>query len=454
MKSKVTIPFSCALVLILFGLLACQSVGVRYSEGVSALPASAVPPELTELLQALPRESGAEADAVVRRWESWVSQRGGLPIVKGREVTFVFYAFEEDSRVERVCLSAPFNGFSDRDELYRHGRSKLFYKTYSLPQIQPTEYVFLVFDRDVARNELDPFNPSMTAGRPRRSLMGIDTERQGTITFFRGPNPPEGFLLRAREITVYTPPGYASRPNQRYPVFYLHDGQNIWDAPTLPFGGWKANTIADQLILDKEIEPLIIVGIANSSRRAEEYVGGSVFYKMTPTLDEDFVTQARRLHDEYRRYVVEVVKPFIDQRYRTLPDEENTAIGGASFGAGVSLSIAFAYPGVFSRVAALSGGNYGPNDPQWNSRPYVMYPWLMETLITAKRPLKIWLDCGTENIDAIFLPRSREMRNHLVRLGWREGVDLRWVEDVGAGHNEREWAKRLPEILRFFFPKR
>jgi enterochelin esterase-like enzyme len=442
------------LVLIVVLLATCQSFGVKYAEGVSVLPKEQVPIELEELFKTLKPQQGPDDEAIVKRWEEWMEGRNGVPIIKGRQITFVYYYPNKEGNITKVSLQADFNQRAENDYLHRYGNSRLFYKTYILPEINLMEYNFLVYDQEIPREELDPHNPAMTPARPRRSIIGYNPANTGIVTFFRGPNPPEGFILRAREISVYTPPGYRERSNERYPVLYLHDGQNVWDGQGLPFGGWKANTIADQLINEKKIEPLIIVGIANSSRRAEEYVGGSVFHKMTPTMDEGFVSQAKRLHEEYRRYVAEVVKPFIDQRYRTLPDAANTGIGGASFGAGVSLSIAFTYPNTFTKVAAVSGGNYAPGDPQWESRPYVMYPWLMDTLIKQKMPIKIWLDCGTVGVDKIFLPRSREMNAHLLRLGWREGIDLRWMEDERADHNERAWANRLPAILTFLYPRR
>ncbi len=442
------------LISLLMILSACQSVSVKYTEGVTVLPPNQYPAELAELFKSLGDRDTPEANDIVKRWEDWMQERGGLPLLQGNKVTFVFFYSNTELNVSRVSLQTDFNNWAEQDYLYRWGQTRLFYKTYQLPEIGLRQYNYLVYDLEIPRIELDPHNPAMTPGRPRRNIMGFDSNKMGIVSFFRGPIPPEGFLVRAREVSVYTPPGYRERPNQRYPVFYMMDGQNIWDGSGLPFGGWKANTIADRLLEERKIEPFIIVGIANSSRRAEEYVGGSIFHKMTPTLDEGFVSQARRLHEEFRRYVVEVVKPFIDKTYRTLPDPANTAIGGASFGAGVSLSIAFAYPGVFGKVAAVSGGNYSPGNPQWEGKPYVMYPWLMDTLIRQKLPIKIWLDCGTENVDALFVPRSREMNEHLLRLGWKEGQDLRWVEDRGAGHNEAAWAKRLPEIFTFLFPRR
>lgn len=444
----------CAVILSMIMLTACQSVNVKYAEGVKVLPQDQYPAELAELFKSLGTEDSPQANEIVKRWENWMQDRKGLPIIKGNQVTFVYFYANTELSISRVSLQTDFNNWSDQDYLYRWGQSRLFYKTYQLAEMVMREYNYLVSDLEIPRIELDPHNPAMTPGRPRRSIMGIDTNNMGMVTFFRGPTPPEGFLVRAREISVYTPPGYREHNNQRYPVFYLMDGQNVWDGPGLPYGGWKANSIADRLIKERKIEPFIIVGIANSSRRSEEYVGGSVFHKMTPTLDEGFVNQAKRLHEEFRRYVAEVVKPFIDSTYRTLPDAPNTAIGGASFGAGVSLSIAFTYPNLFGKVAALSGGNYAPGNPQWEGKPYVMYPWLMDTLIRQKQPIKIWLDCGTENIDAIFLPRSREMNEHLKRLGWKEDQDLRWLEDRGAGHNETAWAKRLGEIFSFLFPRR
>ncbi len=431
-------------------LMSCQSFGVKYAEGVTALGPEAVPPELTELLQSLPLEEVAASEDIVRRWQSWMKDKT-IPIVRGNMVTFIYYSFENP--VEKVSLSAPINNQSDKDFLYRYGKSRLFYKTYTVAEPGLMEYFFYIYEQEIPRVALDSLNPVMTPGKPRRSVLGQDESEKGFVTFFPGPPVQSAMAIRPREVTVYTPPFYNTRPSLRYPVLYMQDGQNIWEGEGLPYGGWKLNTVADSLIREGKMEPVIIVGVANSSRRAEEYVGGSVFYKMTPTLEQGFIDQAKRYHEEFRRYLAEVVKPYIDSKYRTLPDRNNTAIGGSSFGAGVSLSTAFSYPQIYSKVAALSGGNYKPGDSQWEAKPYNMYPWLIETLVKRGESMKIWLDCGTENVDALFLPRSLEMRNALIGLGWREGVDMRWVQDNGAGHNEMAWAERAPDVFKFLFPK-
>src|SRR5215213_8100519 len=138
-------------------------------------------------------------------------------------------------------------------------------------------------------------------------------------------------LGNKRTLCVYLPPGYFLRPQQRYPVLYLHDGQNIFDASTAAFGvEWGAADTADRLIGEGRITPLIIVGIYNTPERMDEY---------TPHRDPQRRVGGRGLH--YARFVADEVKPFIDHQYRTLAGREYTAVAGSSLGGLISLAIAW-----------------------------------------------------------------------------------------------------------------
>ena len=142
------------------------------------------------------------------------------------------------------------------------------------------------------------------------------------------------------DLLVYLPPRYKAERERRFPVLYMHDGQNLFDPETSFIRGkyWRMGETADALIEAGAIEPLIIVGIYNSGeRRIDEY---------TPLQD-------RRLGgghaDAYGRMLVEELKPFIDAQYRTLPGPETCGMGGSSLGGLVTLYLGLRYPGVFSR---------------------------------------------------------------------------------------------------------
>ncbi|MEX2272181.1 MAG: alpha/beta hydrolase-fold protein [Vicinamibacterales bacterium] len=241
------------------------------------------------------------------------------------------------------------------------------------------------------------------------------------------------FLPDTRDLIVYLPPGYDAVPLRRYPVLYLHDGQNLFDGATafVPGQDWQVNATADGLIRRGEIEPLIIVGIYNTGEhRIHEY---------TPTRDR----RQRAGGDAglYGRMLTEEVKPFIDAGYRTLEDPSETGLGGSSLGGLVTLYLGLLYPQVFGRLAVLSPSVW------WDGRVI-----LRVVRMTSPKPrLKIWLDIGTGEGKKTVLD-ARALRNELIRAGWVVGEDLQYSEIPDAGHNEASWASRVGPFLKYLFP--
>jgi len=141
--------------------------------------------------------------------------------------------------------------------------------------------------------------------------------------------------------------------------------------------------------------------------------------------------------------LVQEIKPFIDRRYRTLRSASNTGLGGSSLGGLLTLHLGLRFPTVFNRLAVLSPSVW------WNDRAIVKD---VEAL-TAKPPLRIWLDSGTGE-GAEVARDARMLRDALVRKGWVEGQDLTYLEAEGGGHNEQSWATRVEGVLRFLFPVR
>lgn len=242
------------------------------------------------------------------------------------------------------------------------------------------------------------------------------------------------FLERARNIIVYLPINYGVDPNKRYPVLYMHDGQNLYN-PEDAFGGiaWGVDETAQRLIVEEQIEPLIIVGIYNSGEsRIDEY---------TPV-----ASQSRRMQkqggraDFYGKMLIEELKPFIDENYLTLPQREFTGIGGSSLGGLVSLYLGFKHPEIFSRVAAISPSVWWANNQI-----------IREIAKNPERiPLRIWLDIGRKEGSRI-KHQVRALKEILLASGWTD-ADLRYAEIPNASHNEMAWAVRFDEVLKFLFP--
>ncbi len=252
--------------------------------------------------------------------------------------------------------------------------------------------------------------------------------------FRKHPGFRSNFLPTARDVLVYLPPGYEEDAARRYPVLYLHDGQNLFDPATafIPGQHWRVGETAQALINSGVIEPLIIVGIYNTGHgRVDEY---------TPTRDVRFNAGGRA--GDYGRMIVEELKPFVDARYRTRQGAEHTGLGGSSLGGLVSLHLGLLYPEVFGNLAVLSPSVW------WDNRRI-----LREVEALRARPrTRIWLDMGTAE-GAHATNNSRLLRDALVAKGWTLRKDLKYFEAVGGQHNELAWATRVGPFLRFLFPK-
>jgi predicted alpha/beta superfamily hydrolase len=239
------------------------------------------------------------------------------------------------------------------------------------------------------------------------------------------------YLPHDRTVVVYLPPGYDAETADRYPVLYLHDGQNVFDRATSFGEEWQVDESAQRLITAGEIEALIIVGIYNTGEhRLDEY---------TPTPE---VHEGRGGHaDDYGRMLVEELKPFIDNTYKTLPSAASTAIGGSSLGGLLTMHLGLRYPTAFSRLAVLSPSVW------WDDRVILRE---VDALPSAL-PLRIWLDAGTaEGVDT--LVNARALRDALIAKGWVLDADLAYLEAEGGEHNEQSWSARVERVLKFLFP--
>jgi predicted alpha/beta superfamily hydrolase len=241
------------------------------------------------------------------------------------------------------------------------------------------------------------------------------------------------FLPGERDICVYLPEAYLNQPGRSFPVFYLHDGQNLMDDRTsfVPFRTWQANSTADALTATGEIEPVILVGIANTGvRRMAEY---------TPTRD---LLRGGGAGPRYGRLLVEELKPLIDRSFRTLPDASNTALGGSSLGGLITLALALDYPNVFGKAAVLSPSVW------WNGRA------ILKRVAAARPtpPIRIWLDMGTAE-GLRHLRDTDLLHSRLLQRGWKDTADLEYLRVQGAQHDEAAWAARFDRVLRFLFPR-
>jgi predicted alpha/beta superfamily hydrolase len=242
-------------------------------------------------------------------------------------------------------------------------------------------------------------------------------------------NFPSKFLSKERDIIVWLPPGYFdAESTKRYPVLYMHDGGAV-------FVLWRIDEIAKSLITSGQVEPLIIVMVYNGG------TGEARFDEYTPTRPSGFRNGGKI--DSYGRMLVEELKPFIDRELRTLPDAANTGLGGASLGAIASLHLGLIYPTVFGKLAVVSPSVW------WDNKLMVRNVKALKS----KPDLRIWLDIGTGEGPRV-VDEARELRDAFVKQGWILNSDLMYFEAKGSAHNDKAFAQRAGQILKYLFPQR
>lgn len=240
-------------------------------------------------------------------------------------------------------------------------------------------------------------------------------------------------LGNSRDVHVYLPPGYDEAPDRRFPVLYLHDGQNVFDGATayVPGQEWLVDETAEALITAGRMRPLIIVGV--------DHAGPDRAHEFAPT--RDLSREAGGRADAYGRFMLDELKPWVDETYRTDPTPVSTAIGGSSLGGLVTLHLGLTRPDEVGGLLVMSPSLW------WDRRVLID----RYSALPGRLPWRIWLDCGTgEGRDTV--RNVRALRSILMQKGWQGGSDLRYVEARDAPHSEAAWAARLPDALQFLFP--
>ncbi len=220
-----------------------------------------------------------------------------------------------------------------------------------------------------------------------------------------------------RRIWIYLPEGYA-KTKKRYPVLYMHDGQNLFDAATAAFGEWGIDECLDSLI-SKGRPAGIVVGIDNSPRRMNEY---------NPF---EFRDHGKGEADAYLAFLTETLKPYIDKNYRTLTNKENTIIAGSSMGGLVSYYAMLKHPEVFGKAGIFS--------PSFWTAPGVK---ALTDSTAGKMSGKFFFYMGEKEGDT-FIKDMIEMQDV---LGLKSSALIYSVLDPQGRHNENAWRKWFPEF--------
>lgn len=224
-----------------------------------------------------------------------------------------------------------------------------------------------------------------------------------------------------KKISLYLPQNYTSS-SKRFPVMYLHDGQNLFDATTSYAGEWRIDETLDSLHAE-----IIVVGIAHGNEKR--------INELTPYKNETYGGGAA---DAYLDFIVHTLKPYIDKNYRTKTGKYQTAIGGSSLGGLVSFYAALKYPKIFGKALVFS--------PSFWINPEVYS--LAENTKTLKT--KFYFMCGSSESESMVADMERMIA--VLNTTRCSCLHLTHKKVVEAGkHNEKLWAKEFAKAYLWLF---
>jgi enterochelin esterase-like enzyme len=267
-------------------------------------------------------------------------------------------------------------------------------------------------------------------------------------------------FVSPRNVYVWVPDNYSR--SKKYAVVYMSDGQNLFD-PEKMFNHqeWRVDEVFGGLLEDGKIQNCIVVGVANSFRtRSQEYFPQDVFDLYSPELKEyaggKRMGEEDLLGNDYLRFLVEELKPFIDKTYSTRRDRDHTFHMGSSMGGLISSYAVAKYPNVFGGAGCLSTHsvlyitNYGAEEELIDRANQCYVDYLKANL--KPNSCKIYMDRGDQTLDAQY-PKYQDRLDKMFReAGWDEA---HYVSRVfpGLAHMEESWASRLDVPVLYFLGK-
>ena len=250
-----------------------------------------------------------------------------------------------------------------------------------------------------------------------------------------------------RMVRVWLPEDYDfENPNKKYPVIYMSDGHNLVDDKIAAFGdSWKFDQAVHKL-MNEGLPGVIAVGIdcpMDPMERTRELC--PPFVPKKEIVLKEGPELAHTYGDKFIRFIIYNLKPVIDKTFHTLSDRKNTAIGGSSMGGLMSFFAAMIHPEAFSFILSFSPALFFYEEKDWLNIA-------MSYNVKPTEEGKCFLYCGGTGFEGEFLKDVLYSYFHFQTIGYSNDR-VRMVIDTDAEHNERAWAKQLPDALRFWLRK-
>ena len=284
-----------------------------------------------------------------------------------------------------------------------------------------------------AEPEIDwSFETPVAADTPAGDYRGIT----GTVERLTLPTD----LIAAREVEVWLPPSYASQPDRRYPVLYMHDGQNVFDPEQSRYSGWDWGV--DEAMTELNLEAIVVAPHSVDATRFADYFpqGADAAFGARIRADIDDYDSQPLTGDAYLRYLVSELKPHIDATYRTRPGPDHTAVMGSSMGGLISLYAVTEYPEVFGRAGMVS-----THFPMGDGALVEFFEGRLPDPATHQ----LYFDYGTETLDHNYEGYQDRMDAALEAAGYTRGVNWTTRKFEGHDHSERSWRNRVHVPLQF-----
>lgn len=269
-------------------------------------------------------------------------------------------------------------------------------------------------------------------------------------------------FVTARNVDVWLPEGYS--PRKKYAVLYMHDGQMLFDgAGTWNKQEWHVDEIVGKLLTEGKIRDCIVVGVWNSGQgRHTDYFPQKPFEQLSAKEKETVFSAVRSngqqvfnseylQADNYLKFLVTELKPFIDKQYATRKDRKNTFIAGSSMGGLISMYAICEYPKIFGGAACISTHWPGIFAIENNPVPGAFIQYLKTNLPDPKTH-RLYFDHGDMTLDALYPPYQAQA-DVVLKAGGYTAKNLLSQAFPGEDHSERAWAKRLHIPLVFLLGK-
>ncbi len=264
-----------------------------------------------------------------------------------------------------------------------------------------------------------------------------------------------------RNVDIWLPDGYDA--NKKYSVLYMHDGKGLYDS-TIMWNKqeWKVDEVLGTLLKEGKVQDCIVVGVWNSEgTRHPEYFPQKPYESLSQVERDTVTTQLQKMgrtkeifkpvSDNYLKFLVEELKPFIDKNFSTKTDAKNTFVAGSSMGGLISMYAICEYPTVFGGAACLSTHWPGIFRVEDNPIPNAFFQYMKEKLPDQKTH-KLYFDYGDQTLDALYPPLQKRADQVIKSKGY---TSKNWMTRFfpGENHSEKAWSRRLEVSLLFLLKK-